>query len=461
VDGRDGTVFRRATFAVHPSPGQERALHRLVGVCREVYNAALQERRDAYRTAGVTVTWQDQFKQVTQLRGVRDDALVFGVQPVRSAIMRCDAAMQAFFARAKAGATPGYPRFKGARRFNTASWDEPVSWRLLGDADRLRLQGVGEVRLSKSARRQIGRMTARGGVATTLTVTRRRARRGWVWRATVGFTGVTVECPPPTHGDGSVVGADRGVKVTLATSDERLLTMPRYVAAARNDVVALQQAQARKQKYSREWRRLGRQIARGRRKAAAQVDNWARDIAKQLIAEYDVLAIEDLKLAAMTRSAKGTIEQPGTNVAQKQGLNRELQDAALGRLAVRVCVKAASAGRRVWMVNPPTRLARAPGAATQAVPTGPTRPPSPAKPAVTSRTRTSTQRSTSPRAAGTANRPGRPPARHRCHADPHAGERPPNPGSNRLFQFHRGRVGSEATSRQGRCRARNMKTSSS
>ena len=352
VDGRGDTVVRKATFAFNPSAGHERAFHRLLSVCCEVYNAALQERRDAYRATGVTVTWQDQFNQVRHLRGVRDDALAFGVQPVRGAIMRCDEAMQAFFQRLRAGATPGYPRFKGKRRFNTACWDEPVSWKIIDGGRTLRVQRVGQVSLPKSARRQIMRMIARGGQSTTLTITRRRAGRGWAWRATVGFTGVTVEATPPARGDGSVAGADRGVKVALATSDGKLLVMPRHVAAARDRIVVLQRAQDRKKRGSRKWRRLGRQIAQARQKAAAQTDNWARETAAVLVADYAVLVMEDLNLAAMTRSASGTVEKPGTNVAQKQGLNRELQDAALGRLAVRICVKAESAGRRVWMVNP-------------------------------------------------------------------------------------------------------------
>jgi putative transposase len=54
----------------------------------------------------------------------------------------------------------------------------------------------------------------------------------------------------------------------------------------------------------------------------------------------------------MTRSAKGTVEAPRRNVKAKSGLNRSLQDAALGRLAYWICVKAEEAGRRVWEVDP-------------------------------------------------------------------------------------------------------------
>jgi putative transposase len=65
-----------------------------------------------------------------------------------------------------------------------------------------------------------------------------------------------------------------------------------------------------------------------------------------------VIALEDLKLVNMTRSAKGTAESPGEGVAQKKGLNRSLQDAALARLAYWICVKAEEAARRVWKVSP-------------------------------------------------------------------------------------------------------------
>ena len=356
VDGRDQTVVRKATFAFKPSRKHAVALHGLLRISREVYNTALQERRDAYRLAGKTIRWQEQFNQITHLKGVRDDALVYGIQPLRGAIMRVDEAMQAFFDRVELGQTPGFPRFRGAARFNTAMWDEPTSWKLLEDRRTLRIQGVGYIRLPKSAARQVGRMLGKGGRPVTLTVTRRRSGpkhlNRWVWRATVAFNDVAVEPTTPTEGEDSLVGADRGIKVTAATSTGQMLIMPRYVAAQREHQVELERAQARCVKFSREWRRLSRHIARGRRKAAAQTDNWAREQAAVLVAGYGVLAVEDLELRNMTRSARGTVEDPGSNVAAKQGLNRELQDAALGKLATRICVKAESAGRRVWMVRP-------------------------------------------------------------------------------------------------------------
>jgi putative transposase len=119
VDGTDETLRRKTTFACHPTAAQADALHGLLGVCCEVYNAALAERRDAWRSAGVkVVSLFEQFGQLTELRGVRDDVFVWGVQPLRGALRRLDEAYGAFLRRCAAGQTPGLPRFRSRRRLS-------------------------------------------------------------------------------------------------------------------------------------------------------------------------------------------------------------------------------------------------------------------------------------------------------------------------------------------------------
>lgn len=91
--------------------------------------------------------------------------------------------------------------------------------------------------------------------------------------------------------------------------------------------------------------------AREHHKLAQKSDNWARETARMLVAQADVIALENLHLLSMTKSASGTLDSPGTNVAAKAGLNRAMRDASLGRLARWVCVKAEEAGRRAWLVD--------------------------------------------------------------------------------------------------------------
>ena len=322
---------------------QEAALLTLLSRMCEVNNAGLQERRDAYRLAGVTVRLFDQYNQIKDLAGVRDDVLAFGSQPLRSALKRLDESYSRFLQQKDTGVKVGFPRFKSWRRYDTACWDEATSWKLSQDDDgtsQLYVQDVGVLALSKRASKQLARLAKLGGVPATLTVTRKTAGTGWAWRASVGFKNVASEHLPET---GWLVGADRGIAVTLATSDGDLLTYPDAARVARQTADLLGTLKKGKKRGSRAWKKLDRAIARERRKAANLVDNWARDTAAEIVAKNDVIALEELNVKQMTKSARGTAEQPGTNVAAKAGLNRSMQQAALTKLAARISVKAEEA----------------------------------------------------------------------------------------------------------------------
>jgi putative transposase len=298
-----------------------------------VYNAGLQERRDAWRRSGTRVRLFDQFNQLRHLRGVRDDTLAWGVQPLRGALRRLDEAYAAFFRRCANGQTPGHPRFRSWRRFDTVCWDEPTSWNLDLDTGRLHLQGVGHIRLPKGALRQLRRLAARGGVPTTLTVTRRRAGTGWAWRTCVGFTDVAATHTTPTGGDDSVVGADRGVAVTLALSDGQMLAMPGFVAEARDEIAELMRARDGKTVGSRAWKHLNRKVAKAYRQAKHRSDNWARQTAKDLVERHGVVVLEDLKLANMTRSARGTKGEPGAERGRQTGVEPTAGRCGVGQVA--------------------------------------------------------------------------------------------------------------------------------
>jgi putative transposase len=372
VDGTDEVVFRKAEIAFKPPTRRKRrALLGLLDVTREVYNAALQERRDAYRHGSHTqIALYDQFKQITGLRGLRDDVLGWGIQPLRWALRRVDEAFSGFYTRVQAGLSPGHPRFKGAGRWHTIGYDETTGWKLHLDGTKkhpapyLYVQGVGDIPLSRSAVRQLRRYAARGGVPTTLSLTR-TSRDGGAWRAAVGFKSVAVErADTSTYGYESVAGVDLGVAELMAVAASegyaddpgQLLhhngDLEERLASIRAGIADLQRRRTSKKKYGRAWRTLSKKIKRLHAKAAHVIDNWARHAAKQLIAKHAVLVVEDLNLTNMTRSAKGTIEQPGRNVAAKAGLNRSLAEAAPGKLARWVHVKAENAGRRTWAVNP-------------------------------------------------------------------------------------------------------------
>jgi putative transposase len=352
VDGTDETLVRKAEFSLSPSRCQARALEALVQWSRDVYNGSLQHRRDAWHRARAPISRFDQFNEVPSLREVCPQVARFGNQPVRGAIARVDEAFASFYRRSREGQTPGYPRFKSHRRFRTVLYDEPVNWALkgIGTTNRtqatLYLKGVGEIALSKKAVRQLVRLIDRGGEARTLTITRSASG---AWRATVCFRGVKAE---RLERHDQVGGVDRGIWVTAALPDGTLLRCPPFLRQARKEIAALSREREQYTKFSPEWKRTNKAIAKAYRRAHHRSENWARHCAISIVASYGVISLEDLNLPNMSKSAKGTVVSPGKRVAQKKGLNRSLTDAALGRLAYWICVKAEEAGRRVWKVDP-------------------------------------------------------------------------------------------------------------
>jgi putative transposase len=150
---------------------------------------------------------------------------------------------------------------------------------------------------------------------------------------------------------GAMIGIDRGVANTLATSDGQLLHVPVLTPTERARLARLQRRLARRKQGSRRRERAKRALARLRAREADRAKDWIEQTTTSLVRNYDLVAIEDLRVTAMTRSARGTIEAPGRNVAAKSGLNREILARRWGLFARRLCDKATLAGVAVVKVN--------------------------------------------------------------------------------------------------------------
>jgi putative transposase len=146
-------VKRIERVRLYPTHRQMRRLHFLLDVTRELYNALLQERRDAYRTRGIAISTKQQYSELTALR--KDDARMAAVyrECEDAALHRLDLAFAAFFRRLKRGETPGYPRFKPAARWSQLEFPHGNrALKLDASQRRLRIPGIGGVRLRKGRR---------------------------------------------------------------------------------------------------------------------------------------------------------------------------------------------------------------------------------------------------------------------------------------------------------------------
>jgi putative transposase len=330
---------------LYPTSKQDAKLHFMLDVTRQVYNAMLQQRRDAWRCRRIAVTRGQQSLELQELRAA--DARVGAVyaECFSAALRRLDLAYAAFFRRCKTGDTPGFPRFKPKSRWNSIQFPHGNrALKLLGvGQDRVRIPGVGTVRLRK------GRPIPKFGRAF---ITIKNGR----WYAI--FEGTRE--PHPLPATGKVIGIDRGVHVLAATSEGRLIRNPRaqqrharLVAGHQRALEALtvrDKAGRCLNRYDHQRMAAARRLARAKeREANLRLDCLHKE-ALALVRSADVLGLEALNIRGMTRSARGTVEKPGRNVAAKRGLNRVILDAGFGKLATLIREKAAWAAREVVSV---------------------------------------------------------------------------------------------------------------
>ena len=111
---------------------------------RLLYNAALEERRTAFKTAGVSIDRKHQGKELTAIRA-NDPAFGQVDRRLQAEVLeRLHLAFEAFFRRVRAGEKPGYPRFKGRGRFNTVTsrYVEPAWYKCNGREVKLNIKGL-------------------------------------------------------------------------------------------------------------------------------------------------------------------------------------------------------------------------------------------------------------------------------------------------------------------------------
>ena len=319
----------------------DRALDELFHAQGELYNAALEERRGAWRWEGRSVSRIDQQKELT---GWDHPVLRFGVWPARGTLLRLDRAFAGFFRRVRAGQKPGYPRFKSAARWDSVEYPDAYSWKLIGKGrtGRLYLQGIGHIRYRCSKRGVPGK-------PKTLVV-RREGRR---WR---GYVTYEVESPEPLPATGRSVGIDLGVNHLVATSDGHLVDNERLTRKTKDRLAAAHRLVAARERGSGRRRRAGQRVGAIKRREARQRRDGLHKLSRALVEDFDLIVHEDLKIANLVRRPRPVPNGQGgyapNGASAKAGLNREIHSAGWGILLRMIAYKAAEAGRQVIAVDP-------------------------------------------------------------------------------------------------------------
>jgi putative transposase len=157
--------------------------------------------------------------------------------------------------------------------------------------------------------------------------------------------------PPPIEGPGTgeAVGVDRGVAVSAALSTGEIFTCPRLSPGRQRRLQRLQRKLPKARRGSNRRAAVKSAAARLKAREADARKDWAEKLSTNLVRKFDVIRVENLRITDMTRTAKGTVTEPGRNVRAKAGLNREILASGWGILIRRLEQKALG---RVEKINP-------------------------------------------------------------------------------------------------------------
>ena len=111
-------------FRLYPTHKQRNTLEQWLGLCRQLYNAALDERKSAYRIAGVSLSYEHQCAELPGCKQVCPDLGDVPSQVLQDVVKRVDLAFDHFFRRVKLGQQPGYPRFKSRWRYDSMTFKQ-------------------------------------------------------------------------------------------------------------------------------------------------------------------------------------------------------------------------------------------------------------------------------------------------------------------------------------------------
>jgi putative transposase len=349
---------RKVTYKLYPSAAQARALEGLLRAHKDLWNAALEERIDAWRKARRSISFQDQSRALTEVRQVSpEDWAAMNCSSQQVTLRRLDKAFKAFFARCARGQTPGFPRYKSLARMpgfgykshgdgwrfspnlasaQAADGDGAPRW---GKHATLRLQGVGHIKCRGQARA--------GGVIKSCELLHRRGQ----WHLSV-----TVECAQAdlarARSANHAMAADWGVKklLSIVRTDGahgeavEVVDNPRWFGQNQARLAVLERAVSAKKLGSKNWRKACRARSRLKAKMARQRHDHQHQVSADIARRCAVFATEALAVKNMTRSAAGTASEPGRNVAAKSGLNREILDTAPAALLSKVAYKVRETG---------------------------------------------------------------------------------------------------------------------
>lgn len=287
--------------------------------CRGLYNGLLAERKDAFEETSVSPSLYTQINRFKELKESDPALREVHSQVLQNVAVRIDLAFKAFFRRYKAGEKPGYPRFRGANRYDSFTYPQS-GFRV--DGDRVFLSKIGYVKA-------VIHRPLEGALKTAT-----------IRKTPTGKWFVCFSCevePEPLPESTEAVGVDVGLKSVIATSDGGSVPAPKFFRKEEKELARTQRRLSEAPKGSRERAKRRRMVAKVHERIKNKRSNFAHQESRKLVNRHGFIAVEDLSVNRMNKN---------------HCLAKSIADAAWTDLTNKIAYKAANAGRTFVKVNP-------------------------------------------------------------------------------------------------------------